>query len=99
LGDADHDQGDAEPGPVASSTSDAAGPHLDQPFRHQVGSEGDVLVFVEGGDVFTMREWATWRWRPREDGSFEVAAWRDGTSLGVAIVPASVGPGGNVNLN
>jgi hypothetical protein len=38
-------------------------------------------------------------WRPREDGSFEVAAWRDGTSLGVAVVPASVGPGGNVNLN
>jgi hypothetical protein len=58
-----------------------------------------VLVFVEGGDVFTMREGATWRWHPREDGSFEVAARRDGTSLGVAVVPASVGPGGNVNLN
>jgi hypothetical protein len=24
---------------------------------------------------------------------------RDGTSLGVAVVPASVGPGGNLNLN
>jgi hypothetical protein len=28
-------------------------PDPDQPFRHQVGSEGDVLVLVEGGDVFT----------------------------------------------
>jgi hypothetical protein len=46
-----------------------------------------------------MREEATWRWRPREDGLFEVAAWRDGSSHGVAVVPASVGPGGNVNLN
>jgi hypothetical protein len=46
-----------------------------------------------------MREGVTWRWRPREDASFEVAAWRGGISLGVAVVPASVGPGGNVDLN
>jgi hypothetical protein len=31
-------------------------PDLDRPFRHQVGSDGDLLVFVEGGDAFTMRE-------------------------------------------
>jgi hypothetical protein len=30
--------------------------------------------------------------------SFEVAAWRDGSSLGVAV-PAGVSPGGNVDLN
>jgi len=74
--------------------SNAAGAG-NRPHRsYQVGSEGDALVFVEGGDVFTMRERATWRWRPQEDGSFEVAAWRDGTSPGVAVVPAGVSPGG-----
>jgi len=77
--------------PPAGSNAARAG---NRPHRsYQVGSEGDLLVFVEGGDAFTMREGATWRWRPREDGSFEVATWRDGTSLGVAVVPASVGPG------
>jgi hypothetical protein len=33
-----------------------------------------------------MREGVTWRWRPREDGSFEVAAWWDGSSLGIYLV-------------